>query len=122
MPTVTVRTTYLEQTDPQDLRPARPPYDIDVVRAEVPSPEFSRFLYTAVGGDWHWVDRRGWTREQWQSYLERPGVETWVAWHRGTPAGYVEAHPPPVSGSTRAASTAHTRWPTTRRAGFGSTT
>jgi hypothetical protein len=95
VPTATVTTTYLEQTDPKDLRPARPPYDLDVVRAEVPSPEFSRFLYTAVGGDWHWVDRLGWTRDRWRSYLERPGAETWVAWHRGTPAGYVELDPQP---------------------------
>ncbi|WP_084963867.1 GNAT family N-acetyltransferase [Thermoactinospora rubra] len=86
-----VTTWYLEQTSPADLRPAGPPrLAVDIVRAEVPCPEFSRFLYTAVGGDWQWTDRLPWTYAQWQAYLERPGVETWVAWHRGTPAGYVE--------------------------------
>ena len=34
--------------------------------------------------------RIDWTFDRWREYLERPGVETWVAWHRGTPAGYVE--------------------------------
>jgi GNAT superfamily N-acetyltransferase len=90
MPMTPVHTTYLEQTDPGDLRPARPPYDVDVIRSDVPSPEFSRFLYTAVGGDWYWLTRLNWTLDRWRKYLDRPGVETWVAWNRGTPAGYIE--------------------------------
>jgi hypothetical protein len=86
-----VTTWYLEQTSPDDLRPARrPDLDVQVVRAEIASPEFSRFLYTAVGGDWRWVDRLPWTWRQWKEWLDRPGTETWVAWLRGTPAGYVE--------------------------------
>ncbi|MEV2267200.1 GNAT family N-acetyltransferase [Nonomuraea africana] len=91
-----VITWYLEQRSPGALVPARPPrLPVEVVRAEVPSPEFSRFLYTAVGGDWQWTDRLSWTYDQWMTYLTRPGVETWVAWHRGTPAGYVELDPQP---------------------------
>jgi GNAT superfamily N-acetyltransferase len=90
MPTTTVRTTYLEQTDPSDLQPALPPFDVDVIRAQVPSPELSHFLYTAVGGDWYWLGRLDWSLDRWREYVNRPGVETWVAWHRGTPAGYIE--------------------------------
>lgn len=94
MSTVTVTTWSLEQTSPDDLRPAAaPPGDIRIVRAEIPSPEFSRFLYTAVGGDIQWTDRLGLTYEQWQAALDRPGVETWVAYENGTPAGYVELDP-----------------------------
>ncbi|MEW9530001.1 GNAT family N-acetyltransferase [Microbispora sp. NPDC049125] len=86
-----VTTWYLEQTSPADLRPAhRPGEPVDIVRAEVPSPEFGRFLYTAVGGDWQWTDRLPWTWRQWMDWLARPGAEIWVAWLRGTPAGYVE--------------------------------
>lgn len=86
-----VRTTYLEQGSPEAVRPATSPADsVDVVRVELPSPEFSRFLYATVGGDWHWTDRLGWTRSAWSEYLNRPLVETWVAWVRGTPAGYIE--------------------------------
>ncbi len=86
-----VRTTYLEQLSPDDIRAAASPADsVDVVRVQVPSPEFSRFLYATVGGDWHWSDRLSWTREAWLSYLSRPLVETWVGWVRGAPAGYVE--------------------------------
>ncbi len=60
------------------------------MRAEVPSPEFSRFLYASVGGDIAWIDRLAWTYDQWRRALSRPGVETWVAYEHGTPAGYVE--------------------------------
>lgn len=104
-----VTTWSLEQTSPDDLIPASGPASapgaasgvreedgvsaIRTVRAEVPSPEFSRFLYTAVGGDVHWTDRLGWSHARWRAFLERPGVETWVAWDRGTPAGFVELDP-----------------------------
>ncbi|MFD3626037.1 GNAT family N-acetyltransferase [Streptomyces sp. NPDC058726] len=91
MTTLSVTTWSLEQTAPTDLRPAAAPEgDVRVVRSEVPSPEFSRFLYASVGGDIRWTDRLGWTYAQWLEHLDRPGVETWVALDRGTPAGYVE--------------------------------
>ncbi|MEU6343939.1 GNAT family N-acetyltransferase [Streptomyces sp. NPDC046977] len=95
--TVTVTTWSLEQTSPADLRPSAPAMEPDpatggvrIVRAEVPSPEFSRFLYTSVGADCAWTDRLPWTYEQWRACLDRPGTETWVVWDQGTPAGYIE--------------------------------
>ncbi|WHM35875.1 GNAT family N-acetyltransferase [Streptomyces sp. BPTC-684] len=88
---IDVTTWSLEQTSPGDLRPAAEPAgDVRIVRAAVPSPEFSRFLYTAVGGDIRWIDRLSWSYARWQEFLARPGVETWVAYENGTPAGYVE--------------------------------
>ncbi|UGY94255.1 GNAT family N-acetyltransferase [Streptomyces gobiensis] len=98
MHTVTVTTWSLEQTSPTDLRPVHGPdgdSGIRIARAEVPSPEFSRFLYTAVGGDVTWTDRLSWTYAQWQEFLERPGAETWVAYERDTPAGFIELDPQP---------------------------
>ncbi|MEU2790901.1 GNAT family N-acetyltransferase [Streptomyces sp. NPDC007100] len=91
--TITVTTWYLEQTAPGDLVPAvAPPVGrrVDIARAEVASPEFSRFLYTSVSGDIAWTDRLGWTYGRWEEFLGRPGVETWVAYERGTPAGFIE--------------------------------
>src|SRR5690606_38173030 len=91
MASIPVTTWSLEQTSPSDLLPAAAPEgDVGIVRAEVPSPEFSRFLYASVVGDIRWTDRLGWSYARWQEYLDRPGVETWVAYERGTPAGYVE--------------------------------
>lgn len=94
MTDIPVTTWSLEQTSPSDLLPAATPAgDVRVVRSEVPSPEFSRFLYASVGGDILWTDRLGWSYARWEEHLGRPGVETWVAYDRGTPAGYVELEP-----------------------------
>ena len=82
---------YLEMTDPHDMRPKRIKYDgLEIKQAEAPSPEFNRFLYTAVGGDWYWINRLNWTYQQWLEWVDRPEVETWVAYVSGTPAGYFE--------------------------------
>ena len=93
-PRVTVRdvtTWYLELASPEALRPAPEPREgLEVRRAAVPSPELSRWLYTAVGADWWWVDRLGWDWARWHAYLARPQVETWIAYEHGTPAGYAE--------------------------------
>ncbi|MBB2942494.1 GNAT superfamily N-acetyltransferase [Actinoplanes lutulentus] len=84
-------TWYLEQSDVSQIRPGREPATAAEIRqAELASPELSRFLYTAVGGDWFWTDRLPWTWQQWNDLLTAPGVETWVAWVRGTPAGFIE--------------------------------
>jgi GNAT superfamily N-acetyltransferase len=87
-----VTTWHLEQGSPDDLRPARaaPGESVTLVQAEVPLPELSRFLYVTVGGGWWWYTRLPWTHEDWMRWLDRPEVETWVAYARGTPAGYFE--------------------------------
>jgi GNAT superfamily N-acetyltransferase len=84
-------TYYLEMTDPDQLVPARDPVeDLEIRKLGLVVPEVNRFFYAAVGGQWYWVDRLGWTREQWQSYLDQPGVETWMAQLRAAPVGYFE--------------------------------
>jgi GNAT superfamily N-acetyltransferase len=86
-----VITHHLEMTDPSQLVPAGTPRrPFTLVRAEIPSPELSRFLYAAVGGDWFWLHRLEWSYERWLAYLSRPELETWVASVAGTPAGYFE--------------------------------
>ncbi|MGH8457617.1 MAG: GNAT family N-acetyltransferase [Stenotrophobium sp.] len=77
--------------DAAQLRPARMTQPAPLIlRAELPSPAFNRFLYTAVGGGWHWTDRLGWSPERWMQYLDRPQLQTWVMYAQGSPAGYVE--------------------------------
>lgn len=93
-----VITSYLEMTDSAQRRPAgAPAVGCEVRRAEIPSPELSRFLYAGVGGDWYWTDRLDWTYDRWRTYLEREGLETWVAYVSGTPAGYYELEAQPGS-------------------------
>ena len=88
---VQVTTLHLEMLDPAWLRPVGcPDARLSIVRVGAPSPELSRFLYTAVGGPWYWTDRLPWTHDRWLTYLRRPEVETWVASLDGAPCGYVE--------------------------------
>jgi GNAT superfamily N-acetyltransferase len=82
---------HLEMTDASQLTPGRAEAaDLEFRRAEIPSPELNRFLYTAVGGDWYWIDRLGWSYQEWLNWVSRPELETWVAYVKGTPAGYFE--------------------------------
>lgn len=86
-----VTTTYLEMCSPAELRAARSgALALRMVRAEIPSPELNRFLYTAVGAQWCWYTRLNWDYARWLAYLDRPELETWVAYVSGIPAGYFE--------------------------------
>ena len=94
--TIDLTTYYLEMTDPAELRPAPAKLaGVDLRRAEIPAPELNRFLYTAVGGDWYWIDRLSWSYDRWVQYLSRQELETWVISVRGTPAGYFELEKQP---------------------------
>ena len=67
-----ITTYHLEMTDPNALRPKPNPIDtLTIEQVQQPSPEFNRFLYTAVGGDWYWEDRLPWTYSQWREWVDR---------------------------------------------------
>lgn len=86
-----VTTYYLEMNDPAELKPARMnDADFEIRQSKIPLISLSKFLYAAVGDEWYWFSRRSWTDDQWREYLGRPGMETWIAYKSGTPAGYFE--------------------------------
>ncbi|MCH7228828.1 GNAT family N-acetyltransferase [Haloferula sp. A504] len=87
----TTITTYLEMTDPAQLRPKTstdPRFRI--LEATVRQWRFNRFLYELVGTDWGWLHRLSWNDAQWRAYVEDPNVRTFAAYHGGSPAGYFE--------------------------------
>lgn len=89
--TVDVVTTFLEMRSPADLRPAqRKVNDFSAIRVGEPSPEYARFLYTAIGGYWYWTDRLAWTYGEWLGHVTRSDVEIWVGYVNGAPCGYFE--------------------------------
>lgn len=93
----TVTIYSLEMTSPEELCPARPPAEeMEIRQARIPCPELNRFLYTAVGGDWFWIDRLVWTYDRWLAWLDRPELETWIGYVQGTPAGYFELERQPA--------------------------
>ncbi|MEO0866841.1 MAG: GNAT family N-acetyltransferase [Cyanobacteria bacterium J06642_11] len=84
-----VTTTYLEMHSVEQIAPA-PSTALTLVESQAPCPEFQRFLYTAVGGEWYWMDRLRWTYQQWFDYLSQENVRIWVGYVQGIPAGYFE--------------------------------
>ena len=82
---------HLVLPSPEGFRPRRSDTPgLAFVRVPEPIPELNRFLYTAVGGAYHWVDRLPWDRDTWLRRLRQPELETWLLTQDGVPAGYCE--------------------------------
>ncbi len=47
-------------------------------------------FYREVGGNWQWVDRLNWTNNQWEKWVSRENLRTWVAHLGDKEVGYVE--------------------------------
>ncbi len=91
MRTVDVTRQFLEITSPGGLSGKRCARSgVRVARIEPPVPSLNRFFYTAIGGEYYWLDRRPWTLAEWGRQLATPGLETWVLTDEGVPAGYFE--------------------------------
>lgn len=88
--TIDVTTTYLEMRSKDELKPKHTNLPVEVKQVELPLPELNRFFYTTVGRDWYWYDRAAWSYAQWQTWVDRPELQTWVLYVQGTPAGYFE--------------------------------
>lgn len=91
MPTAHVTRTYLQMTDPAQLRTsAHRPAGVRLEAVADCPPEFYRFLYGAVGREYHWRDRLGWDDGAIRAWLARPDVFLRVLYREGAPAGYYE--------------------------------
>ena len=89
--TETVTATYLHLPSAAHFRPALiNEAELQLIESREPLPDFYRFLYNAVGRQFRWVDRLGWTDDELRAYLSQPEVTLLVLYWRGTPAGYVE--------------------------------
>ncbi len=84
---IQVTTYYLEMFEQPELADVE---SLSLVRSLVINPTLNRYFYANVGVDWLWTGRLPWTEANWLEVLDRPGVETWIAYVDGSPAGYVE--------------------------------
>lgn len=75
------RSCFIEKTDAKGL---------DVVEAEIKEFRFNRYLYSLIGGIWNWTDKLLLTDDQWRAYAESDNLRTWVAYYKGSIAGYFE--------------------------------
>ena len=81
---------YLEMTSPQHLHEKRKPRNIEILEAEIKQFKCNKFLYQLVGGDWNWIDKLSLSDEDWKRYAENENLRTWVAYFKGSIAGYYE--------------------------------
>ena len=86
---------YLEMHSRRQLLASPPAPGLMVMEAAVKQFALNRFLYSLVGGDWHWTDRLAWSEQQWRDHAEAANLRTWVAYLEGSPAGYFELQQQP---------------------------
>jgi GNAT superfamily N-acetyltransferase len=84
--------TYLEMTEPPALPRVHPPRNANValLRALEPTVAFYRFLYDRVGEPWLWWERRILDDASLAAAIHDKGVEIYVLYVDGAPAGYAE--------------------------------
>ena len=85
-----VTTFYLETRSPNDLKEKEVPAGLEVIEAEVKEYRFNRYLYQLVGQEWSWKDKLSLSDDEWQHYAENDNLRTWVAYNKGSIAGYYE--------------------------------
>jgi ribosomal protein S18 acetylase RimI-like enzyme len=90
--TTRVHRVYLELASrDQFIEPARRA-DTTLERLDRSDTSGYRALYSEVGGDWNWVDRRGWSDERIAAHLARGEISVWLLRQAsdGATAGYFE--------------------------------
>ena len=90
MELVDVTVYYLEMlTHPERSVPALR-VGLTVLHAQAPSVPYYRFLYNAVGKDYHWLSRRKVSDAELATVIQDPRNELHVLHVDGSPAGFAE--------------------------------
>jgi GNAT superfamily N-acetyltransferase len=82
--------THLEMTEPPHERRLFPDASCRLERARTCPASFYRYLYAEVGRPWHWLDRLPWSDELIVAHLSQKGLEIWMLYCDGAPAGFAE--------------------------------
>jgi GNAT superfamily N-acetyltransferase len=85
-----VITYYLEMTQANELLAKSESHGLIIQECLIKQFHFNRFLYQLIGAAWNWTDKLTWTDEKWKAYAENDHLRTWVAYYKGSPAGYFE--------------------------------
>lgn len=86
----TVTIFYLEMHDENELIAKTKVPELQIVEAEIKQFQVNRMLYQLVGGDYQWTDKLDYDNQQWAEYVNRDTLRTWVAYVKGSVAGYFE--------------------------------
>ena len=86
--------TFLEMNS-EALHHVTPPSNVKLMllRAENITSSFYRYLYGTVGRDCNWHDRKLMGEQELAALIHADGVEIWVLYVGGQPAGYFELAP-----------------------------
>ena len=87
---VDVTVYYLEMLAPTGRELPAPRDDLTVVHAVAPTARYYRFLYNAVGDDYHWYRCKRMTDDELTTRIHDPLIEVHVLHVAGTPAGFAE--------------------------------
>jgi GNAT superfamily N-acetyltransferase len=94
MAELTTTVTFLEMTaEPLHHVPLPSGIKLMLMRTENITLAFYRFLYDAVGGRHAWLDRKHLSDADLSPLIHGDGVEIWVLYGNGQPAGYFELGP-----------------------------
>ncbi len=83
-------TTFLEMRARPTLTVTRPNRAGMLLKLDPPTPSFYRYMYVTVGGPWGWVERTELDDEELLAIVADPGVDVFVLYFGGVPAGLFE--------------------------------
>ncbi len=85
-----VTTYYLDMNHENALIEKSKPENLEIKESEIKEYKLNLFLYQLVGEDWGWKDKLSLPIEDWKKYAESENLRTWVAYYKGSIAGYYE--------------------------------
>jgi GNAT superfamily N-acetyltransferase len=81
---------YLEMNSVDELIGKDDPLGLVVTEAEINEFRVNKFLYRLIGEQWQWEDKLPCSDAQWTEYVNDPHLRTWIAYYKGSIAGYFE--------------------------------
>ena len=83
-----IKVWYLEITEEEQFIPSEVVTNLSLKPTD--DAAINTQFYREVGGDWRWVDRLNWTDKEWEEWVSRENLRTWVAHLGAEEVGYVE--------------------------------
>jgi GNAT superfamily N-acetyltransferase len=87
---IPVKTYYLQMTERINLNAVNLPNETLLLKAESPTINFYKFLFTSLGGEWGWTSRLIISDEDLITIISNSQIEIYVLYVRGVPAGFFE--------------------------------